>query len=716
MSMLDGTNEPPSGEPCHGQPVELEPNALEAQHGAPETAPAPGMPHATTPDAPLPPAETPPAALPPSPAPRKKARHVWAPAHRARKRARLYRKLVGLTALLGPMLWIVGADLVRRGPRIVAHDVPHRWAYLGSAAESAVAWGLLLYLASRPRRVVSHVWAAIFVALFTLVVGVQGAFRSMWNIYLSFDTILSDERYAGALTGDLPLGRPIVLAELALAAAAAALLVRNARRWVRPRRIPFYLAFLLMPGAAYATARIPVSYQRIQSSTPDMIYVHALVGLWKVKTGRQWSLDTQMLQRRTPERVPPLAAKPARPRNVLFVLEESQRADVTCVEYVPDCKLATPDSNAAAPGRLPLLQLRSNASSTSISATTLWSGLRPTASRAATEAAPLLWDYARAAGYDTAYVSGQSLMYANFRFLLQDTAIEHLVGATHIDTEADFWVGPSDTVVSDAALAELAKLKEPFFAVVHYSNIHAPRVYDSRYAPFQPIDMGKPSPKNERYKNYYKDVVYASDLAVGRLLRGLRESEIGKRTVVVFTADHGESYHERTQQGDHGGSAYDEEIRVPGYVDAPPGTLSEAEEAAIRGKKDAYVWHVDLAPTMLDLLGVWDDPAMAHFKERMMGHPVTRPELTLDPVPMSNVAWSWEYRKPNWGLMQGSLKIQARDMDSTFHCFDLAKDPGETRDLGQAGCPALWAAATKLYPVFPPKFGRLRNQKAWGDP
>ena len=74
--------------------------------------------------------------------------------------------------------------------------------------------------------------------------------------------------------------------------------------------------------------------------------------------------------------------------------------------------------------------------------------------------------------------------------------------------------GPSD---GDSSAA--AEFKEPFVAVVHYSNVHFPYVYDEDHAPFQPSDMNKSAESNESFKNYYKNVVYLSDMAVGRLVR-----------------------------------------------------------------------------------------------------------------------------------------------------------------------------------------------------
>ena len=88
--------------------------------------------------------------------------------------------------------------------------------------------------------------------------------------------------------------------------------------------------------------------------------------------------------------------------------------------------------------------------------------------------------------------------------------------------------------------------------------------------------MDKSAEKNDEFKNYYKNVVYLSDKAVGRLLHHIRSSKVSDRTVVFYTSDHGESFREHWQLG-HTSSVYEEEIRVPAWIDAPKGTLSEDE-------------------------------------------------------------------------------------------------------------------------------------------
>ncbi|HMI89622.1 MAG TPA: sulfatase-like hydrolase/transferase, partial [Polyangiaceae bacterium] len=115
------------------------------------------------------------------------------------------------------------------------------------------------------------------------------------------------------------------------------------------------------------------------------------------------------LVRRSP-RLPTLTAKAPRARNVLLVLTESVRFDSVCVDNRADCRL-TPFTNRVAESRFPLLETRSLSSTTAISVGVLWSGLLPTQMTEAIRSAPMLFDFARAAGYDTAYWSSQSVMF-----------------------------------------------------------------------------------------------------------------------------------------------------------------------------------------------------------------------------------------------------------------------------------------------------------------
>jgi arylsulfatase A-like enzyme len=135
----------------------------------------------------------------------------------------------------------------------------------------------------------------------------------------------------------------------------------------------------------------------------------------------------------------------------------------------------------------------------------------------------------------------------------------------------------------------------------------------------------------------------------------------------------------------------------------------------VRDARDVPVFHIDLAPTLIDLLGLWDAPGLAELRGRMPGRPLTRPERARGPVPLTNVSWVWEYWKPNWGMMDWPMKVVAVEKDRAYRCFDLERDPGEQHDLGETGCAELVAAARARFGVMPADLeGHLRSAPGWG--
>ncbi len=614
-----------------------------------------------------------------------------------------------------PPLWLLACDLARRASRLPRLDLSHGIGYAATAVGSVAAWSAMLVAASFRRLPTGRIAAPVFVVTFAGSVGVEHAFFHHYNVYLSRDAVIDSLSLGWSLIGSLPVDASLAV-HVAIAAVVATVGVWAARRGPVLPRIDqrFVSLFLILPIGFLLF--VPTSFRRWQSSTPDVLYFDALRSLVVVELQESLGAEPRLVrvQRRTPAPLPRLSSAPARRRNVVMLLQEAQRADVTCIAYDPKCKLATRASNLAAPDRLPLLQMRAVGSSTAVAIATLWSGLPPTGSRSDMHSAPLLWEYAHAAGYATGYWTSQDLMFQNSRLFVQGMPLDVFVSGTDLDPYADILAGASDLELGARAAREVTRLKEPFFAVVHYSNIHKPRIIDAADAPFQPTDSAIAREHGTKQKNFYKNSVYRSDLGVARFIEALRATDVGARTVLVYLSDHGESYYEHDQDNNHSGSVFDEEIHVPMWIDAPPGALADEEVQSIVSKRDAYQFETDVAPTVLDLLGVWDDPAVAPWRAKMLGAPLTRPEQADGPIPLTNVGWTWEYVNANWGMMRGARKIEARVGDDRYHCYDVAKDPTEKAPLPLEQCQDLVSAADETFGMLPRELGRLRSRPDWG--
>ncbi len=125
--------------------------------------------------------------------------------------------------------------------------------------------------------------------------------------------------------------------------------------------------------------------------------------------------------------------------------------------------------------------------------------------------------------------------------------------------------------------------RQPFFVWVHFFDPHQP--YHLRS-----IDLAAIAPTP------YDAEIAEADRGVGRVVDWLRQHGVLDHTLVVLTADHGESLDEHGEPT-HGIFIYDSTIRVP-LVWRLPGVF------AANTTYGGPVRHVDIVPTVLGVLGL----------------------------------------------------------------------------------------------------------------
>jgi choline-sulfatase len=265
------------------------------------------------------------------------------------------------------------------------------------------------------------------------------------------------------------------------------------------------------------------------------------------------------------------------------------------------------------------------------------------------------------AGYETAaFISGFPLdrrfgFAANF-----DTFDDRLPrgsgarGASHIERRAD--------LTTDVALEWLQgrTTDKPWLAWVHYFDPHAP------YEP--PEDL-----RQQFASRPYDGEVAFVDRELGRLLRRLDEQRLLESTIVLVTADHGESLGEHKEET-HGVFVYDATVRVP-WIMAGPGVAKRAISRTVaRG--------IDVMPTLLQLTGV---PIPAGVDGRSLvpalrGNTVSdEPAYLESQMAMRHLGWS-----PVYGMRDAGWKYIRSPRPELY---DLTADRQEQQNRfgGDAG-------------------------------
>ena len=208
-----------------------------------------------------------------------------------------------------------------------------------------------------------------------------------------------------------------------------------------------------------------------------------------------------------------------------------------------------------------------------------------------------------AQGFATGAAIANSVIYSKgSRF---EQGFDIFAGLHGAENRASKLVGAD--VVVDAALEILdTRRGMPTFLYVHTMDPHVPYAppppFDRKYPPHpipghpgvDPRSDYKELLDRQRLIAQYDGSVAYGDQHFGRFVRGLKERGLYDDALLIFTADHGEEFHDHGKWL-HGRSVFDELIRVPLVVKFPGGKHA--------GRRVAQqVQGIDVLPTVLESL------------------------------------------------------------------------------------------------------------------
>ena len=184
----------------------------------------------------------------------------------------------------------------------------------------------------------------------------------------------------------------------------------------------------------------------------------------------------------------------------------------------------------------------------------------------------------------------------------------------------------------------------------------------------------------------YDGAVAATDEILGMLLDGLRERDRFADTIIVITADHGETLGEAGLYFNHDSNLYEPTVHIPLVVRIPGGAPGEIS---------TLTRNVDLLPTLAEMVGI-EVPAevdgqslMPLFAGGELDLPVfseTRPK-----APNREAFEKYPIRVPGVGgksrmIRRGDYKLILTPTPEgvELQLFDLGADPTETTNLAEA--------------------------------
>lgn len=250
---------------------------------------------------------------------------------------------------------------------------------------------------------------------------------------------------------------------------------------------------------------------------------------------------------------------------------------------------------------------------------------------------------------------------------------------------------------TDAVLAWLGRrdASERFFLWVHYQDPHGPYTPPAEHLkPFvrppkeqDQLALGSNNsgrfqiPKYQYieglvtprpYVDRYDGEIHYFDSQLGRLLDELRRRDMLEDSLVVFTADHGESLGEQDYWFCHGETVRPELVHVPLLVRYPRGSRESPDPPQGGARRVAgLVGHIDFWPTAVEALGL---RAPANRGTSLLGESV--PEGRVMPQFLGPIL------NPNrrLGVTDGRWRAVLFKLDPP-RLFDLERDPTSLRDV-----------------------------------
>jgi arylsulfatase A-like enzyme len=271
-------------------------------------------------------------------------------------------------------------------------------------------------------------------------------------------------------------------------------------------------------------------------------------------------------------------------------------------------------------------------------------------------AIPSLPNEVKRKGWNTSLFFSSDLSYSKMDMYLKSQGVEtaedfKTISCDHKSFSSNYAQldGLDDRCIVSRYFDWRKKTGERTLSILWSNQTHYPYFFAGEEKPFST------KPELNKYLNALEEV----DIAFGQLMAGLEKRKEIESTLVIVIGDHGEAFGTHHQYT-HGANIYEENVRVPCLVINP---------RLFKGETDNRIGGmIDIAPTITHVLQLqqpeeWEGSSL------------------LDSYRRDHAFFIGPYSDFQFGSRFENWKLIYNAANNRFQLFDLAKDPGELKNV-----------------------------------
>ena len=223
-------------------------------------------------------------------------------------------------------------------------------------------------------------------------------------------------------------------------------------------------------------------------------------------------------------------------------------------------------------------------------------------------------------------------------------------------------------------LSELSN-KKKFFLFLHYDKLHTHLVNDV-LKKYNETNEDKYFNNVDKNKNRFDSHLEECDLVVKELLDSLKELKLDKKTILIFTSDHGTSCGEKIGEKSYGTFLYDYTLKVFCIIYIP-----NEDGKIVKNLCDS----LDIFPTIMELANLSDKK----YCEKLSGknlltiteNPNNKDRIVFSETGGLNGPWPSPKKHNVFCIRSKEKKLIYNDTPQTWEFYDLKNDPNEINNI-----------------------------------